>query len=205
MNNRWIMLLATGILLATLMGCGNSSAAASEQEVNESIEIASKESEESNEQDEEDSEEETSIVFADADLTCTLPKGFEAHPEEPGLYVYKTYPIDASTISYVISESNYDISDVSKDEFKQNLETDFYDTYGDQVDVNISRYDKINVDGRNGLRILMTYKFKGVEYEQLMFMLFNGNESHILNFTQEQGGKWMDEFEKCGETIAFTN
>ena len=205
MKTRWIMLLVAGILSGMVVGCGNRSTTTSEQEVNESIDETEDELEENDTLDEEDSQEEASVVFTDADLTCTLPKGFEAQPDEPGLYVHKTYPTDSSTISYVISESDYDISDVSKEEFKQDLEEDFYVTYGDQIDVNITQYEKITVDGRNGLRIMMTYEFKGVEYEQLMYMLYNGNESHILNFTQEQGGKWMDEFEKCGETIAFTN
>ena len=190
------------MLLGVLAGCSNSSAAASKQEINKSAEETLNESED---EDVSDEEETASVVFEDADLTCTLPEGFEALPDEPGLYVYKTYPTDSSTISYVISESDYDISDVSKEEFKKNLEEDFYNTYGDQVDVNITQYDKITIDGRNGLRIKMAYAFKGVEYEQLMYMLYNGNESHILNFTQEQGGKWMEEFEKCGETIGFTN
>lgn len=202
MKYKGIMLLITGMLLGVLAGCSNSSAAASKQEINKSAEETLNESED---EDVSDEEETASVVFEDADLTCTLPEGFEALPDEPGLYVYKTYPTDSSTISYVISESDYDISDVSKEEFKKNLEEDFYNTYGDQVDVNITQYDKITIDGRNGLRIKMDYAFKGVEYEQLMYMLYNGNESHILNFTQEQGGKWMEEFEKCGETIGFTN
>lgn len=202
MKYKGIMLLITGMLLGVLAGCSNSSAAASKQEINKSAEETLNESED---EDVSDEEETASVVFEDADLTCTLPEGFEALPDEPGLYVYKTYPTDSSTISYVISESDYDISDVSKEEFKKNLEEDFYNTYGDQVDVNITQYDKITIDGRNGLRIKMAYAFKGVEYEQLMYMLYNGNESHILNFTQEQGGKWMEEFEKCGETIGFTN
>lgn len=202
MKYKGIMLLITGMLLGVLAGCSNSSAAASKQEINKSAEETLNESED---EDVSDEEETASVVFEDADLTCTLPEGFEALPDEPGLYVYKNYPTDSSTISYVISESDYDISDVSKEEFKKNLEEDFYNTYGDQVDVNITQYDKITIDGRNGLRIKMAYAFKGVEYEQLMYMLYNGNESHILNFTQEQGGKWMEEFEKCGETIGFTN
>lgn len=202
MKTGWRTLLMAVIFSGVLVGCSNSNEATSEQEVNESIEETANEPDDLNEENRQDKE---SVVFADADLTCTLPAGFEEQPDEPGLYVYKTYPVDSSTISYVISESDYDISDVSKENFEQELEEDFYDIYGDQVGVNITQYEKITIDGRNGLRIMMTYEFKGAEYEQLMYMLYNGNESHILNFTQEQGGKWMDEFEKCGETIAFTN
>lgn len=34
---------------------------------------------------------------------------------------------------------------------------------------------------------------------------FNGDEVHYLFYTQEKGGKWMDEFVKSGETIHFVD
>ena len=208
MKKRWVLLLVTGIILGILTGCGKDTTDF-EQEVNEVIEeipVGSVDSAELPEMnDEEIDMEEPSVFFADAELTCTLPKGFEAHPEEPGLYVYKTYPSDSSTISYIISESDFDITGISKDEFKQQLEEDFYSSYGDEVVVDISEFNEINVNGRNGLRIMMSYEFKGVKYEQLMYTLYNGKESHILNYTQEEGEGWMEEFVESGETIAFTN
>ena len=208
MKKRWVLLLVTGIILGSLTGCGKDTTDF-EQEANEVIEEIPVETVDSAELPEidngENDIEETSVVFADAELTCTLPKGFKVHPEEPGLYVYKTYPSDSSTISYIISESDFDITGISKDEFKQQLEEDFYSSYGDEVVVDISEFNQFNVDGRNGLRIMMSYEFKGVKYEQLMYTLYNGKESHILNYTQEEGEGWMDEFVKSGDTIAFTN
>lgn len=200
MKNKWMVLLLAGLLLGMLAGCSRKTA---EQE-NENTEEVLEEVEEADVSEDEEGQE-AGIVYEEAELTCTLPAGFSELSDEPGLYVYKTYPTESATISYVISESDYDISTISKEEFEEKLEADYYDAYGDQVDINITQYERINVDGREGLRIMMNYEFKGVVYEQLMFMFYNGEESHILNFTQEQGGKWMEEFEKSGETIAFTN
>ena len=143
------------------------------------------------------------VVYEPADLSCTLPKGFEALSGEEGIYVYKTYPQDVSTISYVISESDEDITQTTKDEYKKMMEEDFLDAYGDEVDVKIHSYDKIRVDKRNGIRIKLEYDFKGVTYEQLNYMIFNGDESHIMSFTQEADAGWMDDFEKSGESLHF--
>ena len=105
----------------------------------------------------------------------------------------------------MISEEGDDISQWSADDFKAALEQDYYDTYGDHVNIEIAQSDKLTVDGRPGYRILMEFTFKGVAYEQLMYAFFNGDEVHYLFYTQEKGGKWMDEFVKSGETIHFVD
>lgn len=153
----------------------------------------------------EEETEDADVYFAPADLTCVLPKGFQDNGDNEGLYVHKSYPSDISTISHVISEEGDDISQWSADDFKAALEQDYYDTYGDHVNIEIVQSDKLTVDGRPGYRILMEFTFKGVAYEQLMYAFFNGDEVHYLFYTQEKGGKWMDEFVKSGETIHFVD
>ena len=148
-------------------------------------------------------EEQETVVFENAVLSCSIPEGFEPHPDEEGLYIHKSYPKDISTISYVISESDEDTSDITEENFKEMLEADYMSAYGDEVEINITEFKKIKVDGRNGLRIMLNCEFKGQEYEQLMYMIFNGEETHILDFTQEKGGKWMDKFIECGDSLAF--
>lgn len=141
--------------------------------------------------------------FAPANLTCAIPKGFVDNGDNEGLYVHKSYPSDISTISHVISDEGEDISTWSVDEFKEKLEADYYDAYGDVVDIEILQSDKLKVDGRPGYRILMQFEFKGVMYEQLMYAFFNGDEVHYVYYTQEQGGKWMDKFAESGASIRF--
>lgn len=135
------------------------------------------------------------------ELTCVLPDGFKAYPEEEGLYVYKNFPKDSSTISYVISEN--DAPEITKESLKSDLEADYLDAYGDQVDITITEFKKTKIDGRKSLRIKMEYEFKGIAYEQLMCAIYNGADLHVLNFTQEKDGKWSEEFEACIESIAF--
>lgn len=141
--------------------------------------------------------------YAPANLTCAIPKGFVDNGDNEGLYVHKSYPTDISTISHVISDEGEDISTWSVDEFKEKLEQDYDDAYGDVVEIEILQSDKLKVDGRPGYRILMQFEFKGVVYEQLMYAFFNGNEVHYVYYTQEQGGKWMDQFVESGNSIRF--
>lgn len=211
MYKKLILLLVTGILAMQIAGCGNSENQES-TEAESAVENSTADSDSSQIDlvdlpdlpDLTDTEAEAEEVFYEpADLSCSLPKGFKALDGEEGIYVYKTYPKDISTISYVISENDEDITQMSAEEYKKILEDDFLDTYGDEVAVNITSYKRISVDKRNGLKIRLSYEFKGVEYEQLNYVFYNGDESHIMSYTQEADAGWMEDFEASGDSLHF--
>lgn len=201
------LLLAT--MLVVVPGCGNKeqnvegteAEAVSEQT---ETETETEKTSDSTEVGEEGAEEEESIVFSDADLLWVLPKGYKALDGEEGVYVHKSYPKDTSTVTYVISESDTNFSDITEEEFQKLLEDDFYNAYGDEVAININKYEKCDVKGRTMLRIDFEYLFKGTDYLQTEVMIFNGDETHIINFIQEKDGKWSEEFEKSISSFTFT-
>lgn len=205
---RKIIALLMAAMLMTIVGCGNKENNAQaeiekEEEVSDSETEIIEETLPNLEGTEEGEEEEESIFFSDADLLWTLPKGFKELKGEEGVYVHKSYPKDTSTVTYVISESNTDFSDISKEEFQKLLEDDFYNAYGDEVAINISKYEKSKVNDRTALRIDFEYLFKGTDYLQTEIMIFNGDETHIINYTQEKDGKWSEEFERSIASFSF--
>lgn len=217
MRKKLIMVLLC-VLVSMVAGCGKNSNEAEEEEENgidEVIEVeaaqipgvgiaeADEEADGAENLNRVQDGNDASAFFASADLLWILPKSFRALDGEEGVYVPRDYPRDISTVTYVIAESEDNISDVSQEEFQEMMEADFLDAYGDQVDINITNYEKINVSKRSGLRIDMSYEFKGEEYEQIAVMLYNGNESHIINYTQEKDGKWKDEFESSISSLNF--
>ena len=207
MYKKLILLLTAGLMAAQLLGCGNNKQESVEDE--SAVEISTADSGDKNtssdivpvgpSQQYDDSED----VYEKAEISCSLPKGFKAYEAEEGMYVHKNYPKDLSTISYVISEGDENITEKSKEEYQAMIEDDFDASYGDTVPVTIEQYDRIRIDGRPGLKIRLQYELKGTVYEQLSYNLFNGDETHILTFTQEERAGWLDDFEKCGESIHF--
>ncbi len=211
MHKRWMLLVLASLMLFQITGCGKKNEETTEiveesavdnttadsddiQEVADLPEVPSKVVEE---------ESAKEPVYMPGNLMVDLPKGFVAYEDEEGMYVHKSYPKDLSSISYVISESTEDVTEIKQEDYQAMLEADFLANYGDDVTVNISMYKDIRVDGRDGLKIMLNYEFKGVVYEQLIYMIYNGDESHILSFTQEEGSGWMDEFEACGDAISL--
>lgn len=206
------------ILVCTVAGCGNKNKDESEEdEGNSVVEVTevqvaqvpgadfSENADKADEVDEVENVSEASAFFSSADLLWILPKSFRALDGEEGVYVPRDYPKDSSTVIYVIAESDENISDVSQDEFREMTEADYLQAYGDQVSINITNFEKINVNRRSGLRIDMEYVLKGTEYRQIEIMLYNGDESHIILYTQEKDGKWAEEFENSISSLNFAD
>lgn len=209
MYKKWMLMLITGMLAVQIVGCGGTDNNEPTDIVNESA-VDNTTADSDNVQSDmgedgllEEEEDETPMVFGDAELSCELPRGFRPYQNEEGMYVHRSYPTDLSTISYVISESDEDITQMTQDEFAKLLQDDYFNAYGDIVEIHVTEFENIRIDGRHGLRIKFEFEFKGVEYEQLMYAIYNGDETHILNYTQEKDGDWMDEFEKSAATISL--
>lgn len=207
MDKRWIILRLMILIIVQIAGCTgreteNSSdlRGASGQEVSEAESTGTIEfSSWSDEGDEEQPE------FKPADLACKIPDGFEEQSDEAGLYLHKSFPEDIASISYIITQTDDTMMEMTGEDYRDAYEKELYDVYGDEVDIIIHSFDHVRVDQRNAIRITLEYELKGVTYEQLNFMIFNGDEEHIMSFTQEAGGKWTEEFEKCAGTLHFVD
>ena len=201
MQKRRIVLLIS-IMLLTMTACGNKSLESSNEAIAEQTGVEDEPKADLTEDNGESNEQEI-ITFSDGELRWKLPEQFEELEDEEGIYVHKSYPKDISTVSYIILDNDSSFTDITKEEFQSMLEDDIYDTYGDEVDVIVNKYEKGKLNDRNTLRIDFEFQFKGTDYEQIEIIIFNGDETHIINYMQEKGGKWSEEFEKSISSMSF--
>ena len=201
MQKRLIVLLIS-IMLLTMTACGNKSLESSNEAIAEQTDVEDEPKADLTEDNGESNGQEI-ITFSDGELRWKLPEQFEELEDEEGIYVHKSYPKDISTVSYIILDNDSSFTDITKEEFQSMLEDDIYDTYGDEVDVIVNKYEKGKLNDRNTLRIDFEFQFKGTDYEQIEIIIFNGDETHIINYMQEKGGKWSEEFEKSISSMSF--
>ena len=201
MQKRLIVLLIS-IMLFTMTACGNKSLESANEAIAEQTDVEDVPKADLTENNGESNEQEI-ITFSDGELRWKLPEQFEELEDEEGIYVHKSYPKDISTVSYIILDNDSSFTDITKEEFQSMLEDDIYDTYGDEVDVIVNKYEKGKLNDRNTLRIDFEFQFKGTDYEQIEIIIFNGDETHIINYMQEKGGKWSEEFEKSISSMSF--
>ena len=201
MQKRLIVLLIS-IMLLTMTACGNKSLESANEAIAEQTDVEDVPKADLTENNGESNEQEM-ITFSDGELRWKLPEQFEELEDEEGIYVHKSCPQDISTVSYIILDNDSSFTDITKEEFQSMLEDDIYDTYGDEVDVIVNKYEKGKLNDRNTLRIDFEFLFKGTDYEQIEIIIFNGDETHIINYMQEKGGKWSEEFEKSISSMSF--
>lgn len=145
--------------------------------------------------------DEEEFDFGPADLIAVLPKGFKESKEFPGEYYYKTFPKDVSSINQIIVESDENVTLDSEDEFKEKVKAEFKESYGDNIDINVTQYDKMMIDGRPALVVMYSYIFRNEQYNILSYIIYNGTETNYVTYLEGPGADWMDEFIKSGETI----
>ena len=221
------------LLLFSLSGCGNSEAEevtapdgvvaaepAEEEAVTntedvsaengqgqaEDIEIDEETKEELTTQLLEENELDTSIVESIKETrgcTFTLPEGFTEIEDIPGMYVTKRYPIDASIIYYVEMDKDISMQLMTEDTFLIQIQDNFEQMYGTDVEVDLQSYEKIEIDGYPAFRILCTYKVDDVEITQLEYVI-NADKSYVVTYSQTNEYDRTEEFEASAATIHLT-
>lgn len=146
--------------------------------------------------------EEDKLVFEPAELRCVIPLGF-AETDTPGEYLYRTYPDDVSNINRIVNDSDNDLSVMTQEEFANQVSTEYYDAYGDEVEINVTQYDKILVDGRPGRWAMYDFDFRGEHFEVLMVILFNGDHSDIVTYLQGPDAHWMKSFVESANSLRY--
>lgn len=141
-------------------------------------------------------------TFEEANLLCAIPDGFVTTDLE-GEYIHQTYPKDLSSINHVIFDSDMDTTQKTQDEFESEIETEYHEAYGDDVDIKITQYDKVVIDNRPALWIMYNFDFRDERYDALMVIIYNGTESNYVTYLQGPGGEWMDKFIKSAKSLRY--
>lgn len=223
------ILLLTGMAAWTLTGCGkeeavHTSAVQEEEESMGAQETEATEAEESAEptsasvaqaeiDDEmkneltiellEENQLDTSVVENTRNTTgCSfsLPEDFAEAEDQPGMYVTGRYPIDASTICYAELEQDISLQLMTEETFRQHMEEQFAAAQEEAEGLSIDSFDKIELDGYPGFRILCRYTIGSVEITQLEYII-NADKSYVIIYSQTGEYDRMEEYEASAATI----
>lgn len=173
------------------------------QEAAQDIEIDEETKEELTTQLLQESELDTSIVNnmqTTRGCTFTLPEGFTEVEDMPGMYVTKRYPIDASTIYYVEMDKDISMQLMTEETFLMQMQNNFEQIYGMDVDIDLQSYEKIEIDGYPAFKILCSYTVDDIEITQLEYTI-NADKSYVITYSQTHEYDRMEEFEASAATI----
>ena len=130
----------------------------------------------------------------------TLPEAFAESEDIEGMYVTKRYPIDASTIYYVALGRDVALQLMTEENFKTQTEENFRKEYGEDIEVTIDSFERIQIDGCPAFRILCHYQVGDTEISQLEYAI-NADKSYVITYSQTSDYDRMEEYEASAETI----
>ena len=138
------------------------------------------------------------------DVLFTPPEGFTQ--AEDGSMVYTAE--DGSNIQVQYQDVDTagmstatDTQQLSAD-MEAELESQFSELVGEDVDVAISECSLVAVDGMPGIRVATSYNLAGVPVSQLSYTI-SADGIYTFTFTQMGDAGWMDAFEASAQTIDF--
>lgn len=130
----------------------------------------------------------------------TLPEDFAESEDIEGMYVTKRYPIDASTIYYVALGRDVALQLMTEETFKEQAEGNFRREYGEDIEVHIDSFERIQIDGCPAFRILCHYQVGDTKMTQLEYAI-NADKSYVITYSQTDDYDRMEEYEASAETI----
>lgn len=130
----------------------------------------------------------------------TLPEAFSESEDIEGMYVTKRYPIDASTIYYVALGRDVALQLMTEETFKAQAEENFRKEYGEDIEVHIDSFERIQIDGCPAFRILCHYQVGDTKMSQLEYAI-NADKSYVITYSQTDDYDRMEEYEASAETI----
>lgn len=130
----------------------------------------------------------------------TLPEAFAESENIEGMYVTKRYPIDVSTIYYVALGRDVALQLMTEETFKAQAEENFRKEYGEDIEVVIDSFERIQIDGCPAFRILCHYQVGDIRMSQLEYAI-NADKSYVITYSQTDDYDRMEEYEASAETI----
>ena len=138
------------------------------------------------------------------DVLFTPPEGFTQ--AEDGSMVYTAE--DGSNIQVQFQDVDTAGMSTATDtqqlaaDMEAELESQFSEMVGEDVDVAISECSLVAVDGMPGIRVATSYNLAGVPVSQLSYTI-SADGIYTFTFTQMGDAGWMDAFEASAQTIDF--
>lgn len=132
--------------------------------------------------------------------TFDIPEGFEESEDVDNMYVTKRYPIDASTIYYTVMEGDISLQLLTEENFVEQMGEELRQTYGEDIEIAVDDFERIEISGYPAFRILCHYKVGEVEITQLEYAI-NADKSYMIIYSQTSDYDYMDAYESSAATI----
>lgn len=152
-----------------------------------------------------------------------IPKDFEMS-EDRGIFVNKSYPMEASTIQFSYYDNGLEIpltnrerlemeqqnselvadlsADLTRDIYEETISAAYNSEYGEDVGFKVSSFENIKVDGYPGYKIEASFGQNGHEtIYQTVYLLLSRYRTFTVTFQRAEDDDCDELFRNCAATI----
>ena len=144
---------------------------------------------------------------------------------EAGLFVHKNHPMESSSIKYDYYDNGLDVvltnrekaalleqgtapsvtdesTSLTKEIYQETMAAAYNSLYGQDVGFSVSSFDKINVDGYPGYKIVATFRAGDEEtVHQRVYMLLSRYRTFTISMQRAEDDDCEEAFDECASSI----
>ena len=129
----------------------------------------------------------------------TVPIGFSTKDDK--MYYSSEYPLDASNIVFSKSENTMIDPEATDVEIEVELQKNMYKILATEVEVDVTVFEEIELDGFRGLHIEAQCVYEGIEMTQICYMYDCKGDCYSIAYTFQNDKDWEVLFRESAASI----
>jgi len=148
-----------------------------------------------------DDEDEVEVAESEGTLVFDVPEGFTYDAES--MQYLSTSEDEVANINYITNPNDGSFHDTTSAMMEEALEETLTGVYGETIDLTMTKWDSIEVDGYEAIQYQVEYLFSGIEVVQMQVIVNGTDNLHFVTFTYLEQEGYADEFEACVDSFRF--
>lgn len=148
-----------------------------------------------------DADVDTEVAESEGTLVFDAPEGF-TYDETAGLYTSPNAN-EMANINYYSIQNDGSFYLVTESMMEEALESSLSAAYGETLDIDVTKWESIVVDGYDAISYEITYDYSGFSIIQAQVIVNGTDQLHYLTFTSEASEGYADEFAACINSMRF--
>lgn len=153
------------------------------------------------EADENDEVAEEEVAKSEGVLVFDAPENM-VFDEENNQYVSTEEGVLAN-INYITNPNDGSFDTTTKEMMEEALEPSLSSVYGETIDIDITKWEYIEVDGYDAIVYEFEYMFSGMKVIQAQVIVDGTDNLHFVTFTYLEQEDFGDEVEACIDSFRF--
>ena len=196
MKKKILALLLMSALAVSVTACGGTSS--NDRDIDD---VEMDEDEEVDAEADENDEVAEEVAKSEGVLVFDAPENM-VFDEENNQYVSTEEGVLAN-INYITNPNDGSFDTTTKEMMEEALEPSLSSVYGETIDIDITKWEYIEVDGYDAIVYEFEYMFSGMKVIQAQVIVDGTDNLHFVTFTYLEQEDFGDEVEACIDSFRF--